>query len=37
MEATQIPDAELKIEVTRVLKELRGRMDGLSEDFKIKR
>ena len=34
MEANQIPDAEFKIIVIRMHKDLRGRMDDLSENLK---
>ena len=33
MEATQIPDAELKIMVIRMVKKLRGRIDDLTENI----
>ena len=34
MEATKITDAEFKIMVIRMLKNLKGRMDDLSENLK---
>ena len=33
METSNIPDAEFKTLVIRMIKELRGRIDELSEDF----
>ena len=34
MQATKIPDAEFKTMVIRLLKDLRGRKDNLSENLK---
>ena len=34
MEATEIPDVEFKTMVIRMLKNLKGRMDDLSENLK---